>query len=634
MLGLGLDLWVDVVGRSAGGGDSVASATIMLSNRTTPEGAIGSYVATLSVVNGSGTYTFTITSDPDSKFDIQNDDELFNDAALDFETAESHLVTISADNGVDDPISRQFTITVTDAEEVVPAIVLDTNTVAEDAEVDAAVGTASIDEAVTGTPEWSLVDDAAGQFQINSSTGAITVAGAITGNSDTIEVAVTGVTPSVDNEIFTINTILAAPVLDLLAESDTGSSDTDNISTDTTPTFTVAFSDLTAADHTIRVFDDAELVATHVLTAGEVISGNVNLELPVMTAGTHPIMVTADNGNGQSPVSNEISYVLDLTAPVTPTLSPLDNATDVALDAAITVTFAENIAFGSSVTIGIYETDDTPVVEYTEIDIDAGIAISGAVLTITNPGLTAGTGHYIQIASGSITDIAGNAYAGITDETSWSFTAIAASAGLVVEAATSDGDADNDNSIVVNLPAGIQANDLLIVATKTSSGAVTCTEPATWSTLVNATGGLAVFWKVASGGEGTTLTIGGDGNMRMSTVAFRISGASGNIEGSGSPSWGTTNDPASITPTWGSKETLFVAISSVNTTDDPFTAAPTNYTGFVQGQTAAASASTAHNQIAGAYRLLTATSDDPGTFTGGAGSATVFRTITIAVEPA
>lgn len=97
------------------GGNAGAVAYIGLSADTVAEDAsVNSVVGILSVSNGSGTYTFTITADPDSKFAIANDDELQIDATLDYETASSHSVTIEADNGVDDPITRQFTITVTD----------------------------------------------------------------------------------------------------------------------------------------------------------------------------------------------------------------------------------------------------------------------------------------------------------------------------------------------------------------------------------------------------------------------------------------------------------------------------------------------------------------------------------------
>lgn len=76
----------------------------------------GDAVGTLSVTNGAGVYTFSITADADSKFAIDGD-ALELDATVDFETAVSHGVTVEADNGDDDPILRAFTVGVTDVAE-------------------------------------------------------------------------------------------------------------------------------------------------------------------------------------------------------------------------------------------------------------------------------------------------------------------------------------------------------------------------------------------------------------------------------------------------------------------------------------------------------------------------------------
>lgn len=120
MLGLGLGL----SSRSVAGGGGVAAAAIVISNSSVAEdAAVGTDIGTFSVVNGSGTYTFSITADPDNKFDTvgANDSILETTAALDWETATSHPVTIEADNGVDPPLVRVFTINVTNVfEDVTP----------------------------------------------------------------------------------------------------------------------------------------------------------------------------------------------------------------------------------------------------------------------------------------------------------------------------------------------------------------------------------------------------------------------------------------------------------------------------------------------------------------------------------
>jgi hypothetical protein len=112
MIGLGLSLFqVGVRGGGAVGAAIVISASSQAENT-----AIGTAIGTLSVIRGSGSYTFTKTVDADSAFTLTGA-SLKNAIEFDYETATSHLVTISADNGVDTPITRVFTISVTDVVE-------------------------------------------------------------------------------------------------------------------------------------------------------------------------------------------------------------------------------------------------------------------------------------------------------------------------------------------------------------------------------------------------------------------------------------------------------------------------------------------------------------------------------------
>lgn len=115
MLGLGLSI-PQVAVRALGTG--VGGHYIALSASSVIEGtAIGTAIGTLSVVNGSGSYAFTVTADPDGKFAVSAA-SLNTAASLNYEAATSHNVTIQASNGVDDPISRTFTISVTNVLEV------------------------------------------------------------------------------------------------------------------------------------------------------------------------------------------------------------------------------------------------------------------------------------------------------------------------------------------------------------------------------------------------------------------------------------------------------------------------------------------------------------------------------------
>lgn len=101
--------------RSPFGARRASGPQILLSAASIAENAAtGSTVGVLSVVGGTGTWTFTKTADPDAKFVLAGTggSNLNTAAALDYETKNSHSVTIQATNGTD-TINRTFAIGVT-----------------------------------------------------------------------------------------------------------------------------------------------------------------------------------------------------------------------------------------------------------------------------------------------------------------------------------------------------------------------------------------------------------------------------------------------------------------------------------------------------------------------------------------
>ena len=85
-------------------------------------------------------------------------------------------------------------------------IALSATTIAAGSANGTTLGTASIVGTVTGTAAWSLTD-VSGTFQINSSTGVVTVLSntqLTAGNTLPITISVTGVTPTVSSAPFTI----------------------------------------------------------------------------------------------------------------------------------------------------------------------------------------------------------------------------------------------------------------------------------------------------------------------------------------------------------------------------------------------------------------------------------------------
>jgi hypothetical protein len=111
----------------------------------------------------------------------------------------------------------------------------------------------------------------------------------------------------------------------------------------------------------------------------------------------------------------------DTLAPLVLSFSPADESVGVALASNIVVTFSEPIARG----VGnlLLKTAAGAVVATYEAATSASLSLSGSTL-ILNPAtdLTWATGYVLEFAPGSVTDQAGNAYAGTT---SYNFSTVA-----------------------------------------------------------------------------------------------------------------------------------------------------------------------------------------------------------------
>ena len=105
-------------------------------------------------------------------------------------------------------------------------------------------------------------------------------------------------------------------------------------------------------------------------------------------------------------------------------LSPADNSVDVAITSNLTVTFNENISAGSGlITIKNLTNSTQSTISVTD---GTQVSISGATLTI-NPAnnLLHGRAYAVQMAPGAVEDANGDAFPGITNDTTWNFTTAA-----------------------------------------------------------------------------------------------------------------------------------------------------------------------------------------------------------------
>lgn len=192
----------------------------------------------------------------------------------------------------------------------------------------------------------------------------------------------------------TIDTSAAAPSApDLTSASDTGSSSTDNITNDATPTFTGT----AESGATVTVYDGTTAVGS-----GPASGGSWTITSSAMSAGTHSITAKAvDLAGNSSSSSAALSATIDTVAPAVPSTPDLDPASDTGasntdnITGDTTPTFNGTAEAGATVTL--YEGTTT---------LGSALATGGNWSTTVS--LAAGS-HPITAKA---TDVAGNMSAG------------------------------------------------------------------------------------------------------------------------------------------------------------------------------------------------------------------------------
>ena len=198
-------------------------------------------------------------------------------------------------------------------------------------------------------------------------------------------------------------TLLAAPTIDttpppapstpdLVAGSDTGSSNTDNITSDNSPTFTGT----AEANSTVEVFDGITAIGT---TTASATGGWTFTPTIVLLDGPYSITATAtDAADNTSDPSVALSMTIDTTAPATPSTPDLDPGSDTGSSNTDNITSDNTPTF-----TGTAEADTTVTVYSDGVEVGSGTALVGAYSITTGP-LTDG----VHSITATATDAAGN----------------------------------------------------------------------------------------------------------------------------------------------------------------------------------------------------------------------------------
>ena len=233
-------------------------------------------------------------------------------AALDYETATSHSVTIRATSSDGSFSTQSFTIAVTDVNESGIGAISDTDAAADTVLENAANGTTvgltafADDPDGTDTVSYALDDDAGGRFAIHATTGVVTVAGGINreaAGTYNITVRATSSDTSTTTRTFTI-TIGDVDEFDVTAPADSdGSANAvnENAANGTAVGITASASDADATNNTVTysLTDDAGGRFTIDANSGIVTVANGSL-LDREAAASHNITVRATSADGST----------------------------------------------------------------------------------------------------------------------------------------------------------------------------------------------------------------------------------------------------------------------------------------------------------------------------------------------
>lgn len=166
----------------------------------------------------------------------------------------------------------------------------------------------------------------------------------------------------------------------------------------------------------------------------------------------------------------------------------------------------------------------------------------------------------------------------------------------------------------VSLPSSIVAGNKLVVLFGTN-GSTSVTTPSDWTLVGTASNGsgpldrkLAVFEKIADGSEGSTLSVT-FGGAAWGATAYQISGSASATLYAGTGSSSANPDPPNNNPGTSAATLWIVGASKRQTTT--LSSAPSGYSNLITGLSSGSNAS-----VASADKTSTASSEDPGTFTG------------------
>ncbi|MBN8460161.1 MAG: Ig-like domain-containing protein [Verrucomicrobia bacterium] len=162
---------------------------------------------------------------------------------------------------------------------------------------------------------------------------------------------------------------------------------------------------------------------------------------------------------------NFATVAADTTPPTVVMLSPANSATGVAVDANLAVTFSEPV-LASTGSVNLYAVGNPTAVA--TFAASSGSVVGNTVTFDPPTNLNGGSAYYVQIEATAFTDTAtpANAFAGITDTTTWTFTTAGADTSAPLVTALSP--ANNATNVALGTSLTITFNEPITVGSGTA----------------------------------------------------------------------------------------------------------------------------------------------------------------------
>lgn len=404
----------------------VGPTDIDISNNYVDENSSGgTIVGTLSAIdNVLDSHTYEITYDPSGMFEVSGDQIFVKAGAdIDAETAASHDITVEVTDASGFTYSETMTINVNDLDEFDITATTDTdasgNILDENASIEDVVGITALATDVDATDDvsYSLTDDAAGLFTIDSSTGVVTIAGSLDAEkstSHTIEVTAASDDGSTSVQSFSVS------VNDVNETSITAVSDTDGNANSVSEATVIG----TAVGVTAFA-TDADAIDTVIYTISSnpggffAIDGNTGIvtitsDLDFENTESHTIQVTAISDDGSTSTQSftinvidvdeyDVSAVSDGDASANAVSVDASNGDSVGIiaiaddaDGSDTVSYSLSDDAGGVFTINA-TTGEVTVADASQLDLDVAGAYDIEVTASSSGGSTSTQTHTIDV---------------------------------------------------------------------------------------------------------------------------------------------------------------------------------------------------------------------------------------------